>query len=190
MINLAQQAWRESNLSLMRQRLEGQQPTRLGDDDPRGFEWFSLDRLRQADLRMLPGPRTDEDLVARFSPDGRTLALAGAQDGTVQLLDVATGTHIRALTGHTFKILGVAFRPDGPQHAAAGRDGSVLIWDAAPLTPESRVPREARSVVALRSAEKRPAAEVADRIRRDPTLGDEVRARALALAQQAEEAAD
>ena len=55
-MNLAQQAYRESNMKLVRQHLEAQRPKRSDDPDPRGFEWYYLDRLREAELRALRRP--------------------------------------------------------------------------------------------------------------------------------------
>jgi WD40 repeat protein len=62
-----------------------------------------------------------------FSPDGRLLASAGA-DETVRLWDPAAGQHERTLTGHARGIWGVAFSPDGRLLASAGDDGAVRLW--------------------------------------------------------------
>ena len=57
-----------------------------------------------------------------FSPDGTTLASAGA-DGAVGLWDVATRRPLgRPLTGHDGPVWGVAFSPDGTTLASAGAD--------------------------------------------------------------------
>ena len=99
----------------------------------------------------------------------------------IKIWDVTTKQEILALDEHQGPLKGLAFSPDGRQIAAAGQDGTVQIWDAAPLTPERRTLREARSVVEFLSAQKLPAAEIKARIQRDPTISDEVRTRALAL---------
>ncbi len=77
----------------------------------------------------------------------------------------------------------MAFSPDGRRIAAGCGDGAVKVWDATPMTPELRAIREARGVVEFLSAQKLPAAAIRDRIRRDPTISDEVRRRALDLAE-------
>ena len=61
-----------------------------------------------------------------FSPDGQTLASAGA-DNTVKLWDVQTGTLKQTLTAHTDKVQSVAFSPDGTL-ATAGFDKTVKLW--------------------------------------------------------------
>ena len=68
---------------------------------------------------------------------------------------------------------------------ATGGDTTVKIWDATPLTPESRASREARGVVEFLSAQSLPKDEILARIRRDPTLSEPARQRALELARQA-----
>jgi len=65
---------------------------------------------------------------ATFSPDGKTLASAGA-DGTVILWDVARSRPRRKLAGHRAPVIGVAFSPDGKTLASASEDRTVIIWD-------------------------------------------------------------
>ena len=63
-----------------------------------------------------------------FSPDGKTLA-SGNTDGTVTLLDVATGKVLATLKGHTQRVRSVAFSPDGKTLASGSDDQTVKLWD-------------------------------------------------------------
>jgi WD40 repeat protein len=117
-----------------------------------------------------------------FSPDGHRLASA-SRDRTVRIWDVATGQGVLTLRGDAGWLDGVAFGPDGRTLAAAGFDGTVKLWDASPMTPERRCVREARGVVEFLFAQGWPTAEVLDRIRCDPSLGEPLRRRALDLAE-------
>jgi len=83
-----------------------------------------IDRAGRAQVWDLPGDVWD----VRFSPDGRTLALADT-DGAIELVDVSSGQLVRALYGRSRASVGpAAFSPDG--HAlAASQGGLVLLWD-------------------------------------------------------------
>jgi eukaryotic-like serine/threonine-protein kinase len=63
-----------------------------------------------------------------FSPDGTTLATAGA-DRDVRIWDVATGEPRVTLHGHSAAVFGLAFSPDGKLLASASADRTIRCWD-------------------------------------------------------------
>jgi hypothetical protein len=63
-----------------------------------------------------------------FSPDGKTLAIA-LYEGTVKLLDPATGQEKSVLKGHKMGVNCVAFSPDGKTLATASLDTTAKLWD-------------------------------------------------------------
>ena len=70
-----------------------------------------------------------------FSPDGKTLASAGGLNHKdIQLWDVTTGTDKSTLTGHTREVSHVAFSPDGKTLISGSFDGTILLWNLAPVT--------------------------------------------------------
>ena len=88
------------------------------------------------------GQQTDRDQpyaptrwmhAVAFAPDGKTLATGDHNDGwqvkTIRLWDVAGGTQLKTLEGHTDGILCLAYSPDGKTLASASADGTLRLWD-------------------------------------------------------------
>lgn len=75
-----------------------------------------------------PGSRFGYVWHATFSPNGKFLATAGADEA--RIWDVSTGEELLALLGHHHLIFHVEFSPDGSRVATASMDGSAKVWDA------------------------------------------------------------
>jgi WD40 repeat protein len=156
----------------------------LNDGDSRIKVWdastgdviFNTHDLDRRPVRVLWG--------VAYSPDAQRLVVA---DGSsIRFLDARTGQEMLVPRPQQFHVnrKSIAFSPDGQVLAITGTVG-IGLWDVRPLTPERRVEREALDVVRHLCNRRllRPD-EVRDAIRADPTLGDAVRAEALALAEQ------
>jgi WD40 repeat protein len=81
---------------------------------------------------------------AAFSPDGRTLVIAGrtADQKELTLWDTADPTaqpRLTSLAGHPDRIIGIAFSADGRSLATASRDGTVILWELSDRSHPQRV---------------------------------------------------
>jgi eukaryotic-like serine/threonine-protein kinase len=94
--------------------------------DRRDFAWGFYYRFCKRDRLTLVG---NGDTV-QITPDGKTLGSA-SEDGTVKLLDAATGQERAVLKGHTDKVTCMAFTPDGKTLASGSPDHTVKLWDVA-----------------------------------------------------------
>jgi WD40 repeat protein len=70
------------------------------------------------------------DAHAAISPDGRIVALGGA-DGSVRMLDVQTGVLRVAAGRHDGAVTDLRFTPDARTLLTAGADGRVIEWNVA-----------------------------------------------------------
>jgi WD40 repeat protein len=84
----------------------------------------------------------------RFDPTGATLA-AGCRDGTVRLLDVATGEQRRQLGGHAGGVTALDFSPDGRRLAVGSVDRVIRVWDAEAGTLTHALRGHVRGVTAV-----------------------------------------
>jgi len=76
-----------------------------------------------------PPPLTQVQSMA-FSPDGKQLAIGGA-DSQILLMNVADGKLIRPIPGHTSSVTGLVFHPSGTILASSSRDRTVKLWTPA-----------------------------------------------------------
>lgn len=105
-----------------------------------GYEGKALlwDAITGNKVRELPEPPKDQktppDLIpvtkVLFSADGKQ-AFLGLADGNIDHVNLADGKKIRALTGHTSTVTGLAFHPSGTLLVSSSRDGSIRLWNPA-----------------------------------------------------------
>lgn len=78
----------------------------------------------------LPVAVSTESLPLALSADARQLAIANLGGyGEAGIVDTQSGKTLVTLAGHTDKVLGVLFTPDGRLAVTSSRDGTARVWD-------------------------------------------------------------
>jgi WD40 repeat protein len=95
------------------------------------------------ELPLLTGYRGWVNEIA-FSPEGKSLALAGADSQVIHLWDLATAKERFPAPGHRGQISALAFSPDGKLLATGGgdwhdNDEAIYLWNAATGTEVCRL---------------------------------------------------
>lgn len=98
-------------------------------------------------LRIADRPLT----ALAASPDGRLVAVAGLQ-GTLAIVELASGTVLRRLEGPAFPLWSLAFSADGSEILTAGNDRLVRRWSVATGEPASVILTEPTDAVLERHA--------------------------------------
>ena len=152
-----------------------------------GYGLVLLDARSGRRRRAIDVGATNGFVDFAFSPDGQRIAMATFA-GEVYLVDAVSGRELvdfQRLEGYESAYnssRSVTFSPDGQMIVSKYAVGTMRVWGRQPLTPERRVQREALGLVRFHLRRVRSEAEFRDRINRDRTISEAVRAEAQKLA--------
>lgn len=93
-----------------------------------GPEVVLADAASGRERARLRGGGTGQVQQVRFSPDGRLVAAAVA-DNTTTVWETGTGRIVEVLRGHADAVVDIEFGHDGATLYTGDRDGTTLVWD-------------------------------------------------------------
>ena len=121
----------------------------VGSGQPSRFGELKMIRIADGAVAKDWGQvHSDSILVAKFSPDGLSVA-TGAADKVIRLHRVDQDAPPRTLEGHTHHVLGVAWHDDGHWLASSSADNTIKIWDVESGTPIRTIPGFGKEVTSL-----------------------------------------
>jgi len=88
-------------------------------------------KARSEVTNLLASSPSSAPLGLAFSPDSRTLAYSGTEDGAILLWNLASRSVIGRLAGHQSVVIGLAFSPDGRTLASGSDDRTARLWNLA-----------------------------------------------------------
>ncbi len=119
----AHQEWRDNNLRVMRDLLDGTTPKM------RNWEWRYLNRLCDPSLLTLKGHRGKVN-AASFSPDGTRIVTGSGMNeksGEAKVWDAKTGAVLLTLKGHTDIVTAASFSSDGALIVTGSYDNTAKV---------------------------------------------------------------
>jgi WD40 repeat protein len=126
-MNAAGLSLAEGDSQRARELLERHKPKPGANEDLRGFEWRYLWGLSRPDELFV---LTNSVTSARYSPDGRMLAIADDSTGEVKLWDVRSRQVLRSFKPYESTCWSVAFSPNGKMLATCARfEPDFKLWD-------------------------------------------------------------
>ena len=133
---------------------KGTLPPRVRRVGPRGA---GARRGRRSDAPPATlGHHAEKVCTLRFSPDGAELATtSNSGDLSIRISDVAGRRERLRLTGHTARVWGLAYSPEGDLLATSGDDETLRLWDTRDR-PRPAHPAAARRRTLRRLQPRRP----------------------------------
>ena len=131
-MTLAQRAWDMGHVPRTRRLLAAYEPVHHDQEDLRGFEWFYLDRISNAEGMRYSIP--DGCRSVTISPDGTRIAWAfrnvcevwKLQTPSDRIMVIGANPKDR----HQSVVERVTFDPSGKYLATASRDCTIKVWEA------------------------------------------------------------
>jgi WD40 repeat protein len=117
-------AWpaHQGDITAISYRPDGKQLVSAGSEGL--VKWWNLPRVAPRAIATLPVA------ITSLATDGKTVVL-GSTDGSIRMMDPATGNQVRAFSGHTGSVVTMAIHPAGTQVASGQPDGAIRLFNAA-----------------------------------------------------------
>lgn len=131
-MSLAQKAWKENHIGLMKNLLEKYRTPEPGKEDLRNFEWHYLDRLTRPSKLRIPAHKAIFRSLDYLNRENLIVS-SSTLESAVRFWDPLKGNLVREWPG-TVPVTSLAIDPNERFLACARTDRSLQIWDLATQT--------------------------------------------------------